>query len=286
MKDFEYIAFVDASGDDGFKFEDKNGSSPCFVVCALITEISNKDYNLKILDEVKKIGKIQDQNELKWSSFKKQKDNRFKALKKLCNLKSNLAFGVAFKKRIIDRAYINDPYKLLTSFIHGLCLETIFRLCLKADRNACIYIDQMKRVEQQNVKKLAKYTTNDNGELVETDHDEKVILSYVNSKAEKLIQAADFFSGALRSFFEKYDESWPWHLNCDVCNSPNFLCSYSRKKTPSQLKGLVGYWRAIYPIMSNDENGALDISTIPANLMKKMKFLQCAGQGRAIATEN
>ncbi len=285
MKDFEYLVFVDASGDAGFKLAGNNRSSPCFVGCALITRISDKSYNLKILDEVKKIGNIQDQDELKWRSFKKQKDNRFKALKKLCDLKSDLVFSVAFKKRITDKAYINDPNKLLTPFIHGLCFETTFRICLKTDKKAYAYIDKMKQVEQNNVKALAKYTTNDDGVIVETDHNEKVIISYVDSKAEKLIQAADFFSGALRYFFEKYDETSPWPLRCDSCNSPTFLCSYSRKETPSQLRGMVGYWRAIYPIMSKDENGALDISTIPANLMKKMKFLQCAGQGRAIATQ-
>jgi len=51
--------------------------------------------------------------------------------------------------------------------------------------------------------------------------------------------------------------------------------------TPSQLKGMVGYWKAIYPIMGRDENKALDISTIPPNLMKNMRFLECAGQGKA-----
>ncbi len=279
MNDFEYLAFVDASGDDGFKFED--GSSPCFVGCLLITKISDRSHNIKILDEVKKIGKIQDQVELKWKSFKKRKDNRFKALRKLCDLKSNLVFSVAFKKRITEQSYINDPNKLLTSFIHEFCLDTVFRTCLKTDKKAYIYIDRMKPVEQKNVKALAKYTTNDDGVIVETEHNEKVIISYVDSKAEKLIQAADFFSGALRSFFEKYDETWPWPLRCDFCNPPIFLCSYSRKEPPSQLK-MVGYWKAIYPIMGRDKDGFLDISTIPPELMdKKMRFLECAGQGKA-----
>jgi len=78
----------------------------------------------------------------------------------------------------------------------------------------------MKLVEEKNVKTLAKYTINENGEIVETDHYAKVILCYVDSKAESLIQAADFFSGALRSFFEKYDEKWPWPLSCHHCKLP------------------------------------------------------------------
>ncbi|MCL2249565.1 MAG: phosphotransferase, partial [Oscillospiraceae bacterium] len=67
--EYDYIIYVDASGDDGLKFE--KGSSLCFVASSVIIHKDDMSHNIAILNEIKKLmgGKVTD--EVKYSKVRR-----------------------------------------------------------------------------------------------------------------------------------------------------------------------------------------------------------------------
>lgn len=102
QNDCEYNAYVDASGDNGFKFE-KN-SSLCYVVNVLLCKQKDDDFNKNKLAEIKKLLGCKENCEIKYSTLRRHKKSR-EAHKLLGQIKGRLLFYVVFKKKLPRRKF-------------------------------------------------------------------------------------------------------------------------------------------------------------------------------------
>ena len=65
----DYHLFVDASGDDGLKFE--KGSSSCFVASNLIVKTEDIKFNKSILAEIKRLMGAKAKDEVKYHNLRR-----------------------------------------------------------------------------------------------------------------------------------------------------------------------------------------------------------------------
>ena len=68
---YDYVMYVDASGDDGFKFE--KDSSICYCAAALLVKQEDISHNLAILEQIKKIVGCKATDEVKYSKIRRHR---------------------------------------------------------------------------------------------------------------------------------------------------------------------------------------------------------------------
>jgi len=195
---YDYVIFVDASGDDGTQFE--NGSSLCFTTACFISEVKYIADNKKVLDKIKHIsGRLPD-DELKHSTLRRHR-MYLTALNELLNLKGCAAVHNSFKKDLLgDDLFINPSAKLLSSFTHYLPLYAISKSKPLISGKILICIDRMKDIEMDTVKYLIE------GDMKQYDlfpDDYEVIFTDSKAYGYELIQIADVMAGIWRIFFEE-----------------------------------------------------------------------------------
>jgi len=61
--------YVDASGDNGFKFD--SGSTVCYCVAIFASKTVDNQYNKEILKEIKKVLHCRDKDEIKYSTLRR-----------------------------------------------------------------------------------------------------------------------------------------------------------------------------------------------------------------------
>lgn len=106
FNNYKYILFVDASGDDGYKFGEKrnDGSSFSFVVSCFVTEPKNLEYNKNILLEMKQSLFIKPEQEIKSTALKRHKnaDAAYEVFSKL----KGFAYSLVADKNLLKK---QDP---------------------------------------------------------------------------------------------------------------------------------------------------------------------------------
>jgi len=197
FSNYDYIMFVDASGDDGMKFD--KGSSLCFTVACFISSTSDIQTNLKTLNNIKRISDRNESNEIKFSALRRHK--RYPdALRELDELKGSFSIYNVFKKSVSDEECLGDPkLKLITSIPHGFSISTLFRNDMFNDKRILICIDRMKDVGMEYLDTFLERTVPDTEDIY-CSYD----VIFRDSKAHnfELIQIADIAAGISRRFFE------------------------------------------------------------------------------------
>lgn len=264
FKDDWLYAYVDASGDDGFKFDE--GSSVCFVVGVFLCSGKEVQHNKKILLDVKKALGMKPSDELKYSTLRRHRRRKL-AYELLSGLQGAALVHVTIKTKLKDPQWLNPKTKFLSSLTHAFPVVELSKI-ISDPGKLRICIDRMKKVEEENVDYLIK-------ELFHQRRPELPLPKpdFRDSKSTKLLQIADYVAGATREFFEVY-EGRDKKLPCPLCRPRRPLCSYKRKR-----KGLEysANFRRLIPLLKAKYSHLLFGSVIinPVELWKTYKFLEC-----------
>lgn len=200
---YKYILFVDASGDDGYKFgENRNdGSSFSFVVSCFVTEPKDLEYNKNILLEMKQALFIKPEQEIKSTALKRHKnaDAAYKVFSKL----KGFAYSLVADKKLIKEAKPDEANKYreitilaqndLSGITHVFPMVSLFDAGLVTIQdNILIVIDNMKKREMESIRSI----------LSDSIHNYDLIFRDSKDKDFTLIQIADILAGTVRDYYE------------------------------------------------------------------------------------
>jgi len=269
--EYDYIIYVDASGDDGLKFE--KGSSLCFVASSVIIHKDDISHNIAILNEIKKLmgGKVTD--EVKYSKVRRHYNSE-KIHNLLKDIKASLYSSIVFKQLTKIPMYLDPSTKALGAFTHayvGIIMGTHF--AEESDVKVKIVMDHMKATEESIVKNLISDETFRLANMTPPIH----TVEYRDSKAKdyELIQLADIVAGLTRTYFENHNDDkdlkYFW-FTCPICNTTKKLCR-KRKKPKSDNHPFLN----LLPMyMSNPRGHILDsLRFEPSEIWRRIKYLYC-----------
>lgn len=247
--EYDNAIFVDASGDDGFNFEN-SGTSLVYAVGCFSCLPSDIEYNTSVLIDVKKAVRCNPKDEIKSSTIV---SNRFfsDALKELSRLKGCFVINTVFKTDIPKEDVLFTPEQRLrksfSAFHHTLAMDLMQQ---NITANHILYVvDNMKSQE-------VKQTKFFNGHLANFSQD-KFTTRFSDSKASDfiLLQIVDILTGIYKKGFEEYyTKNGGVKFNrCCTCRSIKKLC---RNKPHSQASTILNKAKMLRPVyMMNNEYG-------------------------------
>lgn len=279
FENYDYILFVDASGDDGFQFGSKSGdgSSFTFVASCFIVKPEDIPHNTEVLQNIKTALNLPKNAELKSTTLKRHRlANKAYAL--IDELAGTCCSMIAFKKDLIGKPryadYCNVKTKQLSGLTQSFPYYAIYKLghFSPTDR-ILIVMDCMKKSEMDVVEKnLHDYE-------IQLNAPENYDLIFRDSKSERysLIQIADIIAGLVRQYFEENIERTTLQRLCMICKS-NIKCATpsTRKLLRSQTIGT----KYITPLLMHRSprfNTIMftGIITLPLNTYKFYRYIDC-----------
>ena len=279
---FDYAIFVDASVDDGMKFD--KGSSLCFTTGCFISKIEDIEHNFNVLNEIKQLFGCKLTDELKYSRIYRHR-NFNKIYGYIAELKGYFMMHNAFKKEVEPKDEITaaalDPHKkALAAITHTFPIYASYQSKYFVNKKLAIIIDVMKNIEMDNVKKLF-----DTQQILKENKDNYEII-FRDSKAAgfELIQLADIIAGIFRTFFEntfyKNKDDLKFISRCSICqNKRGRMC---QSKTNRIRKYAI--MKSIYPfkalrlqkIYGDNRKYSHSYYTLPIDYMEKyFKIIFC-----------
>lgn len=197
---YDYVMYVDASGDDGFKFE--KDSSICYCAAALLVKQEDISHNLAILEQIKKIVGCKATDEVKYSKIRRHRRGA-EALELLRNLKGKMSCYLTFKKELNADEIIGDGSKFLSVSCHAMALQSIDYYSFKANEKILIAIDRMKKTEEKPLEYVLSSGVLSGQEHPERNFTHEVIFRDSKDSNFLLIQIADLLCGIVREHFEQ-----------------------------------------------------------------------------------
>ncbi len=272
---YDYLMFVDASGDDGIKFD--TGSSSCYAVAGYLVRREDLGDDIQLLRNIRGIISGQPARELKYSTLRRHKNRKY-AFPLFAELHGQVFGRVSFKKILVSRGTFSTEAKEFSVVSHAVAISLLNNCADVEGKKVLIVVDRMKNTEERPVQMLADSSMHDDmGRLAGYD------LIFRDSKDAdfQLIQVADFFAGILREYFERY-ETDPmmrrfWN-KCPICskNTRLILCGRSGSKDRASLNGSsnIRYLRPLFHARNN-----LDIIDHlyldPPDLFGNLFYLYC-----------
>ena len=269
---FDYYIFVDASGDDGLKFD--NGSSSCYVASSVIVHKDDVEHNATILSNIKSLMGAKDNDEVKYS--KARRHPKSQVIHKLIHdVKASAYSAVVFKQRTTFQLFLDPATKALSSFSHASSIISMgSHFAESPDVSVQIIIDRMKTTEESAVTALLELYNFDISSQKLPDY--SVIYKDSKAKGYELIQLADMVAGATRVYFENHtidkDLNFFW-LTCPICNTNKKLCRSRRKPHPAKHPFLY-----TLPLYLNNPSGDYFNSLFfePPSVAHRVKYLICS----------
>ena len=205
--DYKY-AFVDESGNFGYKFE-KAGTSSHFVVTAIII---NKEDVIEIRNMAEKIRKEYfSTGEMKYSSLKVNKGIKtIEILRKLKKLNFSIISFVADKRKINQETglgYKKSFIKFLNNMLYKELRLSYDSLHIVADQHG----------SKEFMKGFETYFYNQPTYNIF----DRYIFEFKDSKAEILIQLADFICGTIATGYDEKRKSEKFKSYLDLLNQRN-----------------------------------------------------------------
>lgn len=275
--DFDYVMYVDASGDDGFKFD--KSSSICYAAAAFLVRREDIEYNLKILNDIKSIIGCKPKDEVKYSAVRRNKNSK-QAMQLLKNLKGTLSCHIVFKKEVDAEEYRDN--KFLSATCHMMALKSIKDMSFSNGERILVAIDRMKKTEEDPVKMLfeSEFAKEKNG-----DYDTSIIFRDSKDANFLLIQVADLLAGIIREHFEQY-ESQPdmtyFSQKCPPCirlqgvNPRSKPLCKNGKSVASRILTSKNFGYIFHLIPKKNSSGMLEfIFMQPSTFMTKHLYLLC-----------
>lgn len=228
---YDHIMYVDASGDDGFRFE--KDSSVCYCAAALLVKQQDILHNLSILQKIKKIVGCKPTDEVKYSKIRRHRRGA-EALALLRDIKGKMSCYTIFKKELSEEEIPKDGSKVLSVVCHTMALRSMDYFGFFPGEKVLIAIDRMKHTEE---KPLERQFTD--GILGGQNHPERNFTYNVIFRDSKdanflLIQIADLLCGSVREHFEQYETNEDMMYFRSVCPS----CEKIRLLKKSATRGL------------------------------------------------
>lgn len=222
---YDYVMYVDASGDDGFKFE--KDSSSCYCAAALLVKQEDIPHNLAILGQIKKIVGCKTTDEVKYSKVRRHRRSQ-EALSLLREVKGRMSCYVVFKKELLREEVPTNGSKELSVVCHAMALRAIDHFGFTLGEKVLIAIDRMKHTEEAPLGLLLS-----DGPLGARQHPDRNFSHEVAFKDSKdanflLIQIADLLCGIVREHFEQYETNEDMLYFKGIC--PKCLALRSLKK--------------------------------------------------------
>ncbi len=216
FNNYKYIMFVNASGDDGYKFKatSSDGSSYSFVVSCFVTEPQNLEYNNQILMEMKRSLFIKPEQEIKSTALKRHR-NANAAYTVMSKLKG-FSYSLIADKKLIDKATPSPENEFreltlvaqqdLSGVTHIFPYLSLCSSGLITDNDEIlIVIDNMKKREMDSIKSILSTKDVNNYDLIFRDSKDKNF---------SLIQIADIMAGTIRTYYE----------SCLPLSTHNYYC--------------------------------------------------------------
>jgi hypothetical protein len=256
-----YHAYVDSSGDTGFNF--RKGSSPCYVVAVFLSKTTDDTYNQGLLLDIKRILHVKPLDEVKYSTLRRHKRSA-EAHALLSRAKGTLLYFVALKRKM-------NPVDFESSILHSFPVGKIPTIIGDASIGN-IFIDNLKKTEEFYISILTKSEaapTLENGTIRIGD---KVV--FEDSKRAKLLQLADFFAGAMRYFFERYEER-KHLLPCFMCRRRKNLCRHVVKHEPLEFRREISQISPLIYRADPDRILFKGLFLEPVELCNNFHFLNC-----------
>lgn len=274
---FDYIMYVDASGDDGFKFD--HGSTTCYTAAALLVNQENISHNLEILGRIKSILGCKQTDEIKYSRVRRHRRGD-EALSLLRDIRGQLSCYVVFKKEVDPEIYIGN--KILSVVCHRMALNSIDVYPFEEGSRVLIAIDRMKQTEEEPLRELL----NDTKESEQRNFDVKTVFRDSKDANFLLIQIADLLCGSLREHFEQYEtqeDMLYFSGKCPVCQRLREikrqpirpLCKNGKSRTTKIINSQA--FKYIYPLFPATKNiDMIDYFFVdPAKMIDKHFYMIC-----------
>lgn len=279
--DYNKIIFVDASGDDGFSFNENSGdgSSYTYVVSCLVITPEEFEHNCSVLQNTKNALNLSYETELKSTTLRR---HRFAndAFNELSKIQGDVFSFVVFKKDLAKKAMNDDIKEILeTKDISGLShVAPLFALShtklIDNDAKVLIVIDHMKKTEQEAIDRWL--------ETFKIENKFNCTLIYRDSKSKKfpLIQLADAIAGTVRNYFEStFNDSKTLRFYCEKCRISNNLC---KSGTPAKIRKKYHFLDKYKIILSLHKNRLVNnlimvvsITTLPLNYHYRYSYIDC-----------
>lgn len=273
---YDYIMFVDASGDDGFKFD--KGSSLCYAVSCFLVKKPDLEHNINILNKIKHLMNYDINNpnhELKYTSLRRHPKSK-ESHEYLKELKGSLFSTIAFKEFLIGDPNFEADDKFFSSACHTLSIQSIKNYCSENDiNNVLIVIDRMKKLEMDNVAFLSEF----NLKKIDNIKNFDIIFKDSKDKDFQLIQIADVLSGINRNFFELYKtcsgfiEFWK---KCPLClwSKKNNLVACRNNKNQIEPKKHYNF-NCIKALHYHQDLTMKNLIILPPNKAAHLHFIRC-----------
>lgn len=290
-ENYNYIMFVDASGDDGYKFKEhsSDGSSFSFVVSCFVTTPNELDYNKQILLDMKQALYIKPEQEIKSTALKR---HRFasKAYEKMKEL-HGIAFSLIADKRLIKDAHPNTQLEfreltiLAQNDLSGIThTYPYFALnqsnILTATDRVLIVIDNMKKREVESIEKILANNFSKNYDLIFRDSKDKNF---------SLIQIADIMAGTIRTY---YENSLPLkthnhfcrmcvtstnHYKGNITNLPSHILCCTKKHNKKHYKPYISNFNTniVLSFHKREKDNELQFMIIPMEQFVNFMFIKC-----------
>lgn len=241
-KQYDYVMYVDASGDDGFQFD--NGSTSCYVASAFLVKQEDIPHNLGILQQIKQTIGCKPTDEVKYSRIRRHRRGP-EALQLLRDLRGKMSCYIIFKKELPVEEQNKTDAKVLSVSCHAMALSALDAYSFQDGETVLVAIDRMKHTEEAPLEYALK-----TGFLSDRKHPERNFVTETVFRDSKdscflLIQIADLLCGTIREHFEQYE------ISEDM--------QYFRAKCPYCKKLMLMKKSATRPLCRNGRNRSTQI---------------------------
>lgn len=209
---FDYIMYVDASGDDGFKFE--KDSSSCYAAAALLVKKEDINHNLGVLQKIKKVVGCKESDEIKYSRIRRHRRGE-EAMQLLREIKGRLSCYIVFKKEVDPSQYQGN--KDMSIICHMMALHSLDIYKFELNSKVLIAIDRMKHTEEAPIEAMLNQ---DNDTKENRNFTSTVVFRDSKDANFLLIQIADLLCGTIREHFEQYEDQEDmlyFKIKCPYC---------------------------------------------------------------------
>lgn len=275
--------YVDASGDDGFKFE--SNSSSCYAAAALLVKQEDIQHNLDILSQIKQTVGCRLTDEIKYSRIRRHR-NGPKALTLLRDIRGKMSCFIVFKKELSPEDRPVSGSKELSVICHLMALQSLNYYSFSESEKILIAIDRMKSTEEVPIENLIKFGFFDNPALPERNFNVDTVFRDSKDVNFLLIQLADLLCGTVREHFEQYETHPDMLYFKSLCPKCQMVQRTKKRSAHNLCRGAKGHVNSIinsknlhniiHLIPKRSTTGMLDFFFMkPAKMIDQHFYLMC-----------
>lgn len=279
---YTHHVYADASGDDGFKFEDKDhgldGSSYWFAIAPIIMEAEDVSHNKQIVLDLKRTIGLRPRDEITWRRLRKHR-RRQEALNILSELRLRVVAAAAGKQVIRDLQLRDPKAKVLSALLHTFWLRVLLEMFPTAlAKSILVMIDNYKAGLVDFEKVVRDYARRRSARMAALKENQAprnpFQIEFRPSTSIQLLQLADIFAGMVRDLFEGLrGQQLP---PCAVCLSKRWRgCTFKSSRRIIGDPTLVMFLQPYLARGLRDRVWEYGILVRPPQLARRYYFVEC-----------